>query len=76
MSFKKTEFRESIIPDIQVKLRSLCLDDDENGIVIEMNDDFSAEQRLIDMEIQKLTVNGVVPIKMRKYLFYIHSKAG
>lgn len=77
MHFFKTAIRESVIPDIQVRLLKLCLNEDENGIILPItkrdshNMVFRADwvlQEVISDKIKQKQEN--IPLVIRKRRLY------
>lgn len=67
MATARISIRESVIPDINVKLRDLCLNDDENGTLLKINF-FDEEQDASNINLEKLLSYKTVPITMRKFM--------
>lgn len=69
--------RESVIPDIQVKILALCLDDNENGILLSSTQrvsksmDFRADWALRDIITTKIqNQQKAIPLTLRKKMLY------
>lgn len=80
MRSKNTILRKSVIPDIQVKLLDLCLNDDENGILMPItkreskNIEFRADWALQDVITSRIKQKyECVPLVIRKRQLYEES---
>ena len=71
----RTQIRDAIIPDASVRLLSLCLSDDENGIVVPITQrkskclDFRAYWALQSV-IKERIENKAIPLVLRKRQLY------
>lgn len=74
MATERIAIRESVIPDINVKLLDLCLNDDENGTLIKI-DFWAEEQESSNIDLEKLLSYKTVPITMRKFMLCHQSVA-
>lgn len=77
MRFDETAIRKSVIPDIQVKLLKLCLNEDENGIIMPITErdshnlDFRADCVLQEVIIGKIKQKQEnLPLVIRKRRLY------
>ena len=69
MSESEKQIRESIIPDISVKILSLHLNDDENGIVTS-SDCKRQKEHFQALESLMAKYKNNLPITIRKLLLY------
>lgn len=82
MSECEQRIRDSIIPDINVKFKSICLKDDENGVVLKTMplDDFAdfnqSEDSNSHQTFSLLSEYKILPIKMRKIWLYEQCRYG
>ena len=69
MSEREKQLRECIIPDITVKFKDLCLNDNENGIIANFQYNRHKEHfQTLESLISKYKNN--LPITIRKLLLY------
>lgn len=68
--------RKSIVPDIQVRLLTICLSDNENGIfTTQRGEDILCDNNFVFKEIISNRINSQhIPLTQRKKLLYEISK--
>ena len=77
MSLRKFKFRESIVPDLSVKILDLCLNSDENGIAAPSTRrraysfEYGADQILKEVISKRIENHAKpVPLSQRKRSIY------